>query len=145
MGYYIHSCSKMRYKGAYRPSELLCPETKEWFPLDACVPLLDATPYVALGKHLSGGQPRTCPPSPPLSPSGEAEAGQGGLASLHPHARAIFRIPVMLDKRVYTFGSLVQHMRVSPPTGIEGILQQIGEYLALVGEALGREIVYVLR
>lgn len=25
LGYYIHSCRKMRYKAAYRPSELLCP------------------------------------------------------------------------------------------------------------------------
>ena len=25
MGYYIHSCVKMRYKGQYKPSELLCP------------------------------------------------------------------------------------------------------------------------
>ena len=25
LGYYIHSCPKMRYKGAYHPSELLCP------------------------------------------------------------------------------------------------------------------------
>lgn len=25
LGYYIHSCNKMRYKAAYRPSELLCP------------------------------------------------------------------------------------------------------------------------
>lgn len=25
LGYYIHSCNKMRYKAAYRPSQLLCP------------------------------------------------------------------------------------------------------------------------
>lgn len=25
LGYYIHSCNKMRYKAAYHPSELLCP------------------------------------------------------------------------------------------------------------------------
>lgn len=25
LGYYIHSCSKMRYKASYNPSELLCP------------------------------------------------------------------------------------------------------------------------
>lgn len=25
LGYYIHSCNKMKYKAAYRPSELLCP------------------------------------------------------------------------------------------------------------------------
>jgi hypothetical protein len=30
LGYYIESCLKMRYKGDYRPSELLCPETCEW-------------------------------------------------------------------------------------------------------------------
>ncbi len=28
MGFYIHTCSKMRYKAAYQPSDLLCPETK---------------------------------------------------------------------------------------------------------------------
>jgi arginine-tRNA-protein transferase len=25
MGYYIHSCAKMRYKAQYKPSDLLCP------------------------------------------------------------------------------------------------------------------------
>jgi hypothetical protein len=27
MGFYIHTCPKMRYKSEYRPSELLCPES----------------------------------------------------------------------------------------------------------------------
>lgn len=30
LGYYIHSCRKMRYKAAYRPSELLCPLRYEY-------------------------------------------------------------------------------------------------------------------
>jgi arginyl-tRNA---protein transferase len=30
MGYYIHSCLKMRYKAGFRPSQLLDPETNEW-------------------------------------------------------------------------------------------------------------------
>eukprot|EP00548_Thalassiothrix_antarctica_P017464 CAMPEP_0194179062 /NCGR_PEP_ID=MMETSP0154-20130528/12581_1 /TAXON_ID=1049557 /ORGANISM="Thalassiothrix antarctica, Strain L6-D1" /LENGTH=285 /DNA_ID=CAMNT_0038894271 /DNA_START=17 /DNA_END=874 /DNA_ORIENTATION=+ len=30
LGYYIHSCSKMRYKIEYQPSELLCPTTFRW-------------------------------------------------------------------------------------------------------------------
>lgn len=34
MGYYIHSCPKMRYKGNYNPSYLLCPETYKWKLLD---------------------------------------------------------------------------------------------------------------
>ncbi|PNH03392.1 Arginyl-tRNA--protein transferase 1 [Tetrabaena socialis] len=30
MGFYIHSCPKMRYKAEYRPSDLLCPVRKVW-------------------------------------------------------------------------------------------------------------------
>lgn len=33
MGYYIHSCAKMRYKGNYRPSYILDPESYSWDPL----------------------------------------------------------------------------------------------------------------
>ncbi|XP_057978923.1 arginyl-tRNA--protein transferase 2 isoform X2 [Malania oleifera] len=48
LGYYIHSCSKMRYKAAYRPSELLCPLRYQWVPYDIAKPLLDARPHVVL-------------------------------------------------------------------------------------------------
>ena len=43
MGYYIHSCVKMRYKGDYKPSDLLCPETHRWVPLADVIPLLEKT------------------------------------------------------------------------------------------------------
>ncbi|KAJ6720561.1 ARGINYL-TRNA--PROTEIN TRANSFERASE 2 [Salix viminalis] len=48
LGYYIHSCSKMRYKAAYYPSELLCPLRYQWVPFDVAQPLLDRKPYVVL-------------------------------------------------------------------------------------------------
>ncbi|KAL6980691.1 arginyltransferase, partial [Sarracenia purpurea var. burkii] len=48
LGYYIHSCSKMRYKAAYRPSELLCPLRYQWVPFDIAWPLLDEKPYAIL-------------------------------------------------------------------------------------------------
>jgi arginyl-tRNA---protein transferase len=32
LGYYIHSCGKMRYKAEYIPSQLMCPETFRWIP-----------------------------------------------------------------------------------------------------------------
>ncbi|XP_059458066.1 arginyl-tRNA--protein transferase 2-like [Corylus avellana] len=48
LGYYIHSCSKMRYKAAYHPSELLCPLRYQWIPYDIARPLLDRKPYVVL-------------------------------------------------------------------------------------------------
>ena len=48
MGFYIHSCSKMRYKSQYDPSFLLCPETYEWINVSKCVPKLDAAKYSRL-------------------------------------------------------------------------------------------------
>ncbi|CAH2054088.1 unnamed protein product [Thlaspi arvense] len=48
LGYYIHSCNKMRYKAAYRPSELLCPLRYQWVPFETAKPLLDKKPYSVL-------------------------------------------------------------------------------------------------
>ncbi|KAG7449238.1 uncharacterized protein BT62DRAFT_945332, partial [Guyanagaster necrorhizus] len=45
LGYYIHSCQKMRYKGQYSPSFLVDPETYEWYPLEQCTRLLDTNRY----------------------------------------------------------------------------------------------------
>ncbi|XP_077206098.1 arginyl-tRNA--protein transferase 1 isoform X10 [Paroedura picta] len=45
MGFYIHSCPKMRYKGQYRPSDLLCPETYVWVPTEQCLPSLERSKY----------------------------------------------------------------------------------------------------
>ncbi|GMJ14461.1 arginine-tRNA protein transferase 1, DELAYED LEAF SENESCENCE 1 [Hibiscus trionum] len=53
MGYYIHSCSKMRYKAAYYPSELLCPLRYQWVSFHKARPLLDKKKYVILSNFAS--------------------------------------------------------------------------------------------
>ncbi|CAH1798188.1 unnamed protein product, partial [Owenia fusiformis] len=45
MGFYIHSCPKMVYKGKYAGSYLLCPESYLWFPVPECTPKLDVNKY----------------------------------------------------------------------------------------------------
>lgn len=45
LGFYIHSCPKMVYKGQYKPSFLLCPESYTWHPIGDCVVRLDQTKY----------------------------------------------------------------------------------------------------
>lgn len=45
MGFYIHSCPKMRYKGQYTPSFLNCPETYKWYLIDECIQKLDDCKY----------------------------------------------------------------------------------------------------
>lgn len=52
MGFYIHSCPKMSYKGSYTPSFLLCPERLTWVPLELCRSALDAQKYTRLSDLL---------------------------------------------------------------------------------------------
>lgn len=48
MGYYIHTCLKMKYKARLRPSFLLCPVTYTWISIEKCLPKIDASPYSRL-------------------------------------------------------------------------------------------------
>lgn len=42
VGYYIHTCQKMKYKAEYEPSFLLDPKTYEFLPFnEVCKPMLD--------------------------------------------------------------------------------------------------------
>ncbi|XP_067141052.1 arginyl-tRNA--protein transferase 1 isoform X1 [Centruroides vittatus] len=50
MGFYIHSCPKMRYKGNFEPSYLLCPEVYSWHPIEKCKPKLDISKYHRLNE-----------------------------------------------------------------------------------------------
>lgn len=53
MGYYIHTCPKMRYKAKMQPSKLLCPETYAWCNIDKCLAKLDVSKYSRLNEDLS--------------------------------------------------------------------------------------------
>jgi len=37
-GFYINTCSKMRYKADYQPSDLLCSLRKRWVPASIAIP-----------------------------------------------------------------------------------------------------------
>lgn len=48
MGFYIHNCVKMRYKGHFHPSYLLCPMAYTWQPIKKCYAKLEKNPYSRL-------------------------------------------------------------------------------------------------
>ncbi|XP_058507604.1 arginyl-tRNA--protein transferase 1 isoform X2 [Solea solea] len=58
LGFYIHSCPKMRYKGQYRPSDLLCPETYVWVPIEQCLPHLENSRYARFNQDPDAGDAR---------------------------------------------------------------------------------------
>jgi arginine-tRNA-protein transferase len=70
MGYYIHTCQKMKYKGQYKPSELLDPETYEWYSYDQCALLLDKHKYVSFAnpQTANGDNNENDPPPGMLDP-----------------------------------------------------------------------------
>ncbi|GAA5991289.1 hypothetical protein JCM10908_003240 [Rhodotorula pacifica] len=70
MGYYIHTCSKMRYKADYQPSFLLDPPTNTYYPWSVCKPRLDAT---TSGMTTFSGD-FSPPPAPPLRSSSSTPA-----------------------------------------------------------------------
>jgi len=57
LGFYIHSCPKMRYKGEFSPSFLACSETYTWQPIEACRPLLDVNTYARFCPNLETKDP----------------------------------------------------------------------------------------
>uniref|UniRef100_A0A4W5LTK1 Arginyl-tRNA--protein transferase 1 n=1 Tax=Hucho hucho TaxID=62062 RepID=A0A4W5LTK1_9TELE len=61
LGFYIHSCNKMRYKGQYQPSDLLCPETYVFVPIERCIPSLEQTCYARFNQDPDAGTENTTP------------------------------------------------------------------------------------
>lgn len=53
MGFYIHDCPKMNYKGQYSPSELLCPTTLTWYDLSSSKKYLDRNRFTPLNPSVA--------------------------------------------------------------------------------------------
>ncbi|XP_022765017.1 arginyl-tRNA--protein transferase 1-like isoform X2 [Durio zibethinus] len=87
LGYYIHSCSKMRYKAAYHPSELLCPLRYQWVAFHTARPMLDKKKYVILSDIASlqdTGTTQSCIP-------------ESGMELLHDDIELVDSNDVLMD------------------------------------------------
>lgn len=50
----------MRYKGRLAASDLLCPETYTWIPIEKCIPKLDISKYSRLNDDLDALDENCC-------------------------------------------------------------------------------------
>ena len=127
MGYYVHSCPKMRYKAALQPSHLLSPTLLSWHPLPPCLPLLDASKYSTLE---------------------EVEAVEAGPATLE---EEMGKVRLLVDGKLSTWAQVTPdhlspghlspgHLASLPPTPQEGegmsVPSRLVVYRRLVGQAL---------
>jgi len=113
MGFYIHSCPKMRYKSQYSPSNLLCPETFRWIEVGLCRPLLDASKYSRLERDPSHRNQLTTTPS----------------------ANALDSVNILHRHRIMSFANFRREAAWRNADE-----EQVSEYLTLVGEKASRSI-----
>ncbi|CAI2164004.1 17242_t:CDS:10 [Funneliformis geosporum] len=130
MGYYIHTCQKMKYKGQYKPSDLLDPETYEWYSYDRCAALLDKHKYVSFAN----------PPNDEESNNNTDESDD----SLSP--------PGMLDPETVTdddiksvqlyYNNTIKRLNELPNwKSKENLKYSVKEYFAAVGKELAETMV----
>ena len=58
LGFYIHSCPKMSYKGQYKPSFLLCPESYRFQPIQQSIIKLNVDKYSRLDEQTNVQPPK---------------------------------------------------------------------------------------
>jgi arginyl-tRNA---protein transferase len=141
MGFYIHNCEKMRYKGEYRPSELLCPVTLSWVPLADCIPLLDefiftpfAEPFISNRREIERQV---------IEFDGTEQEKQtrreSSLESLIPNVpiSAINNVNLQLQRRLLKLNDLNQR-------GLELVTPCLQEFVQYVGEDMAKKLIFFL-
>jgi len=124
MGFYIHSCPKMRYKSQYHPSYLLCPETYLWFDVTKSASKLDKSKYSRLSEDISIENANTKPLS---------DSDLDSVLVLHKHEMMQYGMLVDFRKR-----SAKRNQRFEED-GIKD-KEEVTEYATLAGSALVRKM-----
>lgn len=126
LGFYIHNCQKMRYKGEYSPSYLADPEEHTWHPLEFCTHLLDKHRYATFAhpeRSLKG------PIEAEMAGESEEDVEKlmDGVNSIYSiRGNSVSLIPVLVSK----------HWR------IESIRRDIVDCVRALGKELAREIIF---
>ncbi|KAJ3023129.1 UNVERIFIED_CONTAM: hypothetical protein HDU68_008771 [Siphonaria sp. JEL0065] len=127
MGFYIHSCSKMRYKAQFKPSDLICPKTRVWVPVEKCVKLLDVHKVALLSAALKledNGIP---------DPSDLSVFGPSAIThEYHVDIKDLANIMIYQDGGVTLLKMLAPNRKV---------LEDIGQFVKLVGINVAKQLI----
>lgn len=124
MGYYIHNCDKMKYKGEYKPSELLCPTTMKWFDLESSIPLLEKHAFTPLDPSLAEARSKIS--------TANHDSLQDFIFKEAP-VPDLNRVPLLIGNA----GRLLSLKDMSP-----GAIQYLGPILQELLEYVGAEVVF---
>ncbi|KAJ5318864.1 Arginyl-tRNA--protein transferase 1 [Penicillium brevicompactum] len=134
MGYYIHSCVKMRYKANFRPQYILDPESGEWDPLDGeLTEKLNTRSYVSLSRDRT----KDALPVPPPDFNADTEVSLFDIGM--PGALTVAQVEALdLDHWLLFFRKNLVHMEdlvgwetmsMTEPQSIKGIIAELAAVL----------------
>lgn len=130
MGYYIHSCAKMRYKAAFVPSEMRCPETRVWVPAaQAC------------GAIEAGGRPTRLAAA---DAQAAEDAGEHALSSAAASAEALKATVLIPGGERTRLADLRARLPVSAGRLLDGIQECIAAFVRRAGRVQSRAFVFDL-
>ncbi|OJJ59026.1 hypothetical protein ASPSYDRAFT_58214 [Aspergillus sydowii CBS 593.65] len=156
MGYYIHSCQKMRYKGSFRPQYILDPESHNWDPLDGeLTTKLNSRPYVSLSRDRKNAETgETAEAEANVEAEAEAEINDEEVSLFALHMPGVLTVeeikkldlgswPLLVHGSFVHMADLVgwETMPVDEPQSIKGI---VAELAATLGPAVVRDSAVVL-
>lgn len=121
MGYYIHTCPKMRYKAEFKPSEIVCEETRYWIPAEVAKAALD---------HVDSSQ-RTVRLAPAVFPS--ATALENFTLSEEELSSAIDSSLILFSTRVVGMVFLERLLAVEYAESMGRLRNTFGRFIKLVG------------
>ncbi|KAL3462878.1 arginine-tRNA-protein transferase [Aspergillus heterothallicus] len=150
MGYYIHSCQKMRYKGFFRPQYILDPESPSWDPLDGELTLkLNDRPYVSLSRDR-----QTDESAKPVEEPADAEINDEEVSLFTLHMPGVLTVdevkkldlgswPLLVHGSFVHMADLVgwEQMPMDEPQSIKGI---VAELAAVLGSVVVKDSAVVL-
>jgi len=141
MGFYIHDCPKMRYKGEYFPSQLRCEVTGQWIQLEVARTILN--------KH-NGRALRLAPDDFPIDEYYLVVPCERvfSLISTYDKERyrrlwheALVKVPLWVHGKLLVLDNLKQSLNDKLSLHIQSVLLS---YIAKVGPQLSTRMIYVL-
>ncbi|KAG8865347.1 Arginyl-tRNA--protein transferase 1 [Tulasnella sp. 330] len=139
MGFYIHSCAKMKYKAQYSPSYLLEPMEYTWHPFETCAPLLDKFHYVPFAHPARARRPMVVDGTP--SPTEDAGPQEEAFHTVPIRASVLQSVMIGNIKRG------IVHTTPAPRSSLwkdASSRQEITEVATLLGEELATTVILTM-
>lgn len=135
MGFYIHSCPKMRYKAHYVPSEILCDETKTWMPAADAQAVLDAEKSRVV--RLAPAEAK------PALEAAEFDIGNEAADQLVDDSQMIIRVEID-EQRVVSMRTLERCLGTQCVDQLMALRQRIKTFVKLVGRSASKLFDHVI-